>query len=255
MEYWLGEYDELAQDIESSGHESFALNVQRWLDLIDSHPLIAPHVASWEQRIDFPAWYDMAGETVGSFVGSGRLNWPRDALERLALHFGLMRAFASGEIEIYNFTSNFMYIDGNFDAQVLHVGSNLFHPFQRELRRTLQKLDLSQPPALDDATVPASDRVVRLDHNSEAYRKVVTALENLEAAIARLNDYPSPELKERQVAELSAGRRLLNASHARVAAVWAVLRSPLQSLVKLFAEKEVGHLADQVWKWLIQLLS
>jgi hypothetical protein len=181
--------------------------VQRWLTFIDDHPLVAPHIAAWERSVDFKTWWVAAQQTTGSMVGSGDLDWPNDVLQRLGLQIALHRAFASGEIQLPDFAINFFYTDGNFDAQVYNITAHMFRPFERELRRTLQKIDLTSEPQMDAASVLASDRVVRLDHNSAAYRDVIDALEKLEAAIAGLNDYPTADAKDRHVAELSAGRR------------------------------------------------
>jgi hypothetical protein len=130
----------------------------------------------------------------------------------------------------------------------------LFRPFERELRREIQKLDLSNPPASDDAYIPASDRVVTLDHNSKTYRDLIDILERIEIELAARNDHPDPALKERQVAEISAGRRMLRAAKVRAVAIYSVLSTPLIWIAKHFADKELGHLADQAWTWLTSLI-
>ena len=92
--------------------------------------------------------------------------------------------------------------------------------------------------------VPASDRVVNLNHNSESYAQTIAGLEKLEQAIERSNDYPDPEDKEQKLAELSAGRQLLKSVRVRVTAVLTVLRGPLLWLGKTFAGRIIGQLAD-----------
>ena len=111
---------------------------------------------------------------------------------------------------------------------------------------------------MDDAgadTAPASDRRVRLDHNSPPYIELIGALDRLTQAIAALNDYPDLDLKEQQQAELSAGKDLLKPLYARTRAIWGVLEAPLRWLMREFAGKEIGHLADAVWKFLTSLFS
>lgn len=246
---WLDEFNELSEDVESSNYQMFAVNVQRWLDFIDSHALVALHLAAWERRANFPAWYAALDPE------SGDLKWPSNSLERLGIHLGLLRTVGSGELRVYNFTLSFFYTQGDFNLQVHQFVQHVFRPFRRELSRTLQKIDLFEPPAVDEADIPASDRVVTLDHNSAPYRELIDALERLETAIARVNDYPAPEMQERQATEIAAGKRLLSAHRVRLSAVWAVLRVSLQWLIKQFAEKEIGHLADHAWTLLLKLFE
>lgn len=94
--------------------------------------------------------------------------------------------------------------------------------------------------------VPASDRIVTLDHNSATYRDAMAALETLENVLRGANDYPDPEEKERVVAEVSATRRLLQSVKVRVVAVASVLSVAALYLAKQFAGKAIGDAAQVV---------
>jgi hypothetical protein len=251
---WLDEYEELARDVVESNYQTFPLNVQRWLNLIDDHPLIAPRIAAWEQESDFKKWF-AAIPISGGPVGGNRLIWPVETRMRLGLQLGLFRGFGSGELDIAPFALHFFYIQGDFHAQVANITRHIFVPFARELRREIQKIPLTESLENGSGTVPASDRVVPLNHNSAAYKDLMGALEMLERAVRGLNDYPEPEIREQHAAELSAGRELLKPRYARVAAIWGVFRAPLRWLIKQFAEKEIGHIADTVWKLLVSLFG
>ena len=90
---------------------------------------------------------------------------------------------------------------------------------------------------LDD-DVPASDRVVSLDHNSKAYQGAVDAVDRVIEAIAGDNEYGSenPEEKEAVVGALGAARKLLDAVEVRISAVQTILLPPLQYIADNFSK-------------------
>lgn len=253
IESWLEEYDELARDVSESNYHTFPLNVQRWLDFIDANDVFAPQIAKWESDADFKHWFAAIPIDYGT-IGGTQLNWPRDTVTRLGLQIGLFRAFGSGEIDIAQFALHFMYVEGDFHVQVANITRRLFGPFARELRRAIQRLSLTKGADEEDENF-AEDRVIFLDHGGNPYKELVHALEELTGSLRRLNDYPLPDLKERHIAELSAGRELLKPDRARRGALWSTLRPPLLWLAKQFAGTEVGHVADIAWKWLAGLLG
>lgn len=56
---------------------------------------------------------------------------------------------------------------------------------------------------------------MRIDHNSPDYRASVEGLKKLEEKLRGLNDYPDPEDKEQQRAEIYAMRPLMSAVRVR----------------------------------------
>jgi len=106
-------------------------------------------------------------------------------------------------------------------------------------------LDPDRVEELEKASgsVPASDRVVTLDHNSGAYVEATDALQTLERALREANDYPEPEEREQHIAEVSATWRLLQSVRVRIVAVVAVAKAPLTFLIKKFADKAIGKAA------------
>jgi len=74
-------------------------------------------------------------------------------------------------------------------------------------------------------SLPASDRTVTLGHNSPEQQQVLEKIDNLVAAVQQASDFPGDsDDKELVVAELFAGRRLLQAANVRVAAVRETLQ-------------------------------
>jgi Asp-tRNA(Asn)/Glu-tRNA(Gln) amidotransferase C subunit len=80
----------------------------------------------------------------------------------------------------------------------------------------------AQDRSLSDI-IPASDRIVRLNHNSKSYQETMTSLNRLIEAVETTNEYDDAEDKDERLAELSAGRRLLEAVRVRSNVVWRLL--------------------------------
>ena len=96
--------------------------------------------------------------------------------------------------------------------------------------------------------IPAADRIVALNHNSQAYSQTMDELEKLIQSVRQINDYPDQEDKEQKIAELSAGQRLLSATRVRVGAVTATLEPALRWFIDKFSGAIVGQIAEMVWK-------
>lgn len=99
--------------------------------------------------------------------------------------------------------------------------------------------------------VPASDRVVSLGHNSgEALEKV----DQIIAAVQAANDLPGDEEdREQLIAELSAARRILEASKIRLQTLKSTLGPPLKWLAEKAAGSVVGKIASSAWDFFVSL--
>ncbi len=254
MDSWFAEYDELVAEVEASSYQTFSQHLQRWLDFIDEHPGIGPHIALWERSVEFGEWYTAALLTK-TMDDPGKLNWPRDEKKRIGLHFCLFRDLASDQLDVSEFADAFFIVPNDFDSHVARVADQVFRPFARELRRAVQRLGLTNQPGMDDANIPASDRVVTLNHNSAEYGELTEKLKSIGEKIGRLNDYPDPAAKDRHTAELSAAQRLLKSTTVRVAALMMVLVPTLKWLSITFAEGAIGDLAGQLLKLLGAVLG
>jgi hypothetical protein len=105
--------------------------------------------------------------------------------------------------------------------------------------------------------VPASDRVVGLDHNSPTYVAAVTAVDQLIVAVRESNAYreTEPDDQERRLAELEAGRRLLASKWLSLATVKAALIGTVTYLAAKFADAPIGEAASTAWTALKALLG
>lgn len=102
--------------------------------------------------------------------------------------------------------------------------------------------------------IPASDRTVSLGHNSPEQVEAVAKIDELIAAIEKANDFPGDDLDKQQiVAELSAGRRLLQATKLRIGALKETIAPALKFMMEKAAGSIVGKLANSAWDFFVGL--
>ncbi|MHA0336729.1 hypothetical protein [Sphingomonas aquatilis] len=105
--------------------------------------------------------------------------------------------------------------------------------------------------------VPASDRVVGLDHNAPAYLEAMMALDALIVVVRESNSYREMNEadQERRVAELEAGRTLLRSRTVSLKMVKAALWSTLAYLALKFVDAPIGEASTLAWNALKHLLG
>jgi hypothetical protein len=172
-------------------------------------------------------------------VGSGNLAWAQDRTERLGQKFALFRHFANRENAYIEFCQKFMYAGRRFDDMIAEINEQLFNPFARDTLKELFKHSSLETKSLD---IPASDRVVPVDHNSPEYQQVDTNLATLEEHLRGSNSLAedSPSERDQVLAELSATRRLLKAAQVRIGLLKQLLTPAVQWIAKKSAEHTVG---------------
>jgi hypothetical protein len=140
-----------------------------------------------------------------------------------------------------DFVGFYMYFFGGstrYDHMIQEIVAQIFDPMARDLRAYLYRRISAVADDLSEA--PASDRTVPLTHNSPEYIEAIESLKKLESTVAVTNDYEDFNDKEQRMAELSAGRRLLEAPQVRADALKAVLYKGLLYLAKKFADHAIG---------------
>lgn len=212
-------YDDLTDEVERSRYTFLTDHLRNWFEALDETATVSTVVARLQDGQNFDEWLGERKNSVKGMVGSGDLVWPAGKDKRFGMKLLLFRKIATGELDAMDFCSHFLWIANDYESNSSALVEQLFSPTARELRRYLEKVVGEQPE------IPASDRAVRLDHNSAAYKEAMDALETLERVLKEANDYPGePEEQEQRVAEISAVRRLLQAPWVRV--------EPLVALVK-----------------------
>lgn len=250
---FLEDYDAATEDVLRSNYRNYPDNLQRWFYVVDNDSVPGRVVSDLENSVDAQKWFDdtMAATRTNR---QGELNWPLKLSERLGIQLSLFRSFAERKIDAAQFGFPFFRRQGDdFHAVVRNINDQVFLPLARDLRR--YSLRVAMPAADQQGEIPASDRIVRLDHNSPSYQEAIEAVDRLEELVRQTNDYDDTEDKGQRVAELSAGRRLLQAVQVRVVAVAQVLAAPIRALTTRFATGLINQAAHDLWDKLTTLLG
>lgn len=179
----LRDFQDYADDVSRSRYRTFADSMRRFTStLVSTTPL--GDVVGQLPPVDFDAWYAAQRATVGGMVGSGVLRWPDNGSERLSLQVELMRRMASGELDILNFTTDFMWAGNNINDNVAEFVQQVFRPFVRDFLRFAHDTisfenGLRQPDAtLQLEAVMADDLTLFISHNARdaAIAKALIAL-------------------------------------------------------------------------------
>lgn len=230
FEDFSSEYQDRVDDVLRSSHRNFSLRLRDWLDLLDGSSVSKPAIDTLTRGFDFAPWYAAGAETVGSMVGSGRLEWSRDRQERLAQYLGLARHLASDEDAYADFSSQFLWAGKRLDDNVSKINNEIITPFARDLLKHIEKSRLAADRA------PASDRLVPLDHNSSGVAKLNERLEEVETRMRESNSLKLDDEYDRNLAEVGAARRLMSATKVRLSALEALLVPALKWLGAKTAE-------------------
>jgi hypothetical protein len=144
---------------------------------------------------------------------------------------------------------------GSLVSKYEQVGNQFLH--NAIAKFSSDDFDISRPQ-LDqpEAQIPAADRIVSLNDNSEVRDELLGRLDELVSLVHGDNDEDQklPE-RERVIAELRAGKELLKAPTVRVKAIWAVLGTALAWLSAEFAGGLIGELAGLLFEALKPLLG
>lgn len=241
----LSEYDDLADDAARSKHEFFRSNLQRWFRYVDNTPELSRFMEQIEGSIDFEEW-TRDGLVKQSGVGNGKIVLPEDEVQRLGALTGLFRSLTEDDDAAWRFASEFISYENNLDVMISELVDQLYEPYVRDLRRQFRRMVNSS----EAGTIPASDRVVTLNHNEQPYQDVIQAIDKLSEALRQANDYDDPDDKAQREAELAAGKELLKAPRVREDGLLSVLGKALRYLWTKFRDNAVGQAA----KWTIEKL-
>lgn len=243
-------FDDLTDEVERARYQFFPDHLRNWFEQIDETPGVNAIIQRLEAGLDFPTWLKEQEKSVSSMAGSGKLRFPEDKEKELGMKLLLFREFANGRAQAFQFAHRFVYTKGDMNALTGEVVSQLFSPMARSLRRLLEREFTER----EDGTVPASDRVVKLDHNSQAYKDAIRALETLERVIRQSNEYDDPAAKEQHAAEVKAGKTLLEGLQVRASALWDLIRNPTAYVAKKFGDSMIGKAAAAAWEAVSKLI-
>lgn len=227
----IQDFDDACSDVLAANYRTFEHCLNRWFEVVDSEPLNTT-IRSIQSLCDYDTWKDHAFPERKS---QGALNLPRGRSEQLCVLLGLFRSFDSGDIGYDDFYLRYGGNSTRYDDMIYEITSQYFAPMSRDLRKLLIRSATTPEPA----PAPASDRIVTIDHNSPHYQEAVTSLERTIETISGSNIISGDE-KEAVLAELSAGRRLLDFTKSTWAACKTLLIDGLKYVLRKFGEGAVA---------------
>ena len=244
LDRFFAEYDEIAHRLSMARERDFARILRSWFACLEGAPEIVVREIHHLEALQ--TWDIVASQVMKpprDMVGSGELDWPDDKLERLGGQLLLLRKLASEEIKVMQFSFNYFYSgDNNINSNVNEMASLFFLPHTEELRRRLE--DICDDILDTDFHVPASDRVVTLNHNVESFNQAISALEETLHHLQE-NNAIDPNDKTRITIELNSGLEMMKAPKTRIEAAGVVLLGALKWLVDKFSSAIVGLAAGK----------
>ena len=254
LEEFDQDYYDLVEDIYSAGYNTYEAKLGDFFNFIDDSTVSSSTVKSLETGVNFGEWYEEAKNTVKSMVGSGKLNWSKNRTDRLGQYISLFRYFSAESGAFIDFSSKFLFAGSNFDDIIQKINSEYFESFTRDL---LKKIHRDAESTQVKEKIPASDRIVVIDHNSLPYLELSEKLASVEEGVAQSNELSAqnPDEVIRIVSEISAGRRLLKSARMRLEAIISVLVSALKWVVAHAIEGTVGALATAALLTLANVLG
>lgn len=251
VDEFFDDFDHYTREVSLARHQDFSRVLRQWFQTFEvaREPLLSR--IRWLRDLlpEGKLENDIIVQGRG-MAGSGKLNWPDNLEHRLSGQLQLLETLTEREDSAWQFARGF-FPGGSRDlnSMLAQLVRHLFEPHARELRRYLER-NADKPVIETQADeIPASNRIVRIDHNSQGYSDADGALTDVETKLQQVNE-GDPDDKERAIAEISASRRLLQATKVRVGALAALLGTTLIWIASQFAETAVGKAAE----WAIQKL-
>lgn len=135
LEKVIEDYDDLVGNLLSSNHSTFESRLKQFFAFVDADPVKS--VMDTLPDVDFDEWYKSAKSTVGSFVGSGNLDWPTDLKENTSMHVSLLRKISEGQFSVPDFCVDFLYSENNFNVMVMDFNEQIVSPVTSDIRKMI----------------------------------------------------------------------------------------------------------------------
>lgn len=229
--FFLEELIEIKMMATNADHQEIQRVLQRWFYTIERAPdNILAIVGEITATTSLQAVNDNMVR-IQNGIGNSQFVWPLTREERLGgQHFFLQEA-SNENFEFTAFLVGFYYVQhGNLNDSNDQFVKTFFSTYARELTRYLEM-------RLNGDPVPASDRIVAIDHNSKEFSAIEAGLDDVERALAGNNSIEDKKLTQ---AELAAGRKIIEAPKARVILVRKLLIDPLVHISKVGRDTALG---------------
>lgn len=244
-EEFFEEYDELSLFVEKSDYMQFKRNLQRWYDHVKESGV--GNISSTIERLlekamNISDTQNIFIEEEGGLMGSNYIDWPRDRDLRLGAQLQFVETLLKPNSDPTDFALNFFYSGTKYNDCVKKMSDQFFTPFQKELRRELKKTF-----STFIGNIPASDRIVSVDHNAPEYKKITEGVSTLEQQID-ISNYIQDVDKDRLQSELKASKEVLSSKTIRLSVIKTLLIGSLSYIIVKFGDAALGQLAEKVLK-------
>ena len=149
--------DELTNDVLSARYPFITERLALWIENLDETPEASAVVIRLQDGLSFEPWY----HEVENSVGSATLAWPKGRRRALGMKVLLFRGVAAEEPDIAEIGHTFIYVGNNINDNA-QAAPFTFRPFACDLIRLLE-----DEMTLPEQQIPASDRIVALNHNQK----------------------------------------------------------------------------------------
>jgi hypothetical protein len=222
--FFLEELSELEMMATNADHQGIQSFLQRWFYTIERAP---DNILAIVGEIRATTSLQAVNENmvrIQNGIGNNQFVWPLSREERLGGQHFFLEAASNENFEFTDFLVRFYRVQhGDLNDSSDQFVTRFFSTYARELTRYLEM-------RLNGDPVPASDRIVAIDHNSKEFSAIEVGLEEVETALAASNSIKDKELIQ---AELAAGRKIIEAPLARVTWVRKLLVDPLVHISKI----------------------
>lgn len=228
---FLEELEDIERLTINATFEDMPRILQRWFYTLDRSPdLISSIIDDLEGESNFEKVND-ENIVIQNGMGNNKFNWPLGKEERLGAQLIFLRAASQPTYDFFGFLTSFYYEShGNLNDANYNFTNRLFEPHVREFIRYVEM-------RLDDQSIPASDRIVTIDHNSKDFITIRKDFDAVETAVAQSNSLENREMIQ---AELAAGKAVIEAPKARRSIVKSVVIAPLKYLSKAVADNALS---------------
>ena len=179
-------------DLRRTDYPSFERHIQKLARLLRA-PGLSEISDELTKDIDLDAWLKAGEATIGSMVGSGRLDWPADQKQELGTVVKLIdRCAENPEWAIHDLAFNFFYAGTELAANARHLAEQIFVPFARDYIEYVSSITTpGKDAALPEGTASSKKVFLVHGHDVAARESVARFLEKLDLKPIILHDQPS----------------------------------------------------------------
>lgn len=185
----LGRLRDTVSDLRRADYQTFDRHAEKLARLLGDDAL-ASIVAELTKDLSLESWLEAGEATQGGMVGSARLSWPESEEQQLGLVILLARRFAGDSRQALNFAHQFYYNGSKVTANLQHMVSQVFVPFERDFAAYVMRetgANLSGEAVAEQKKYPRRVFIVH-GHDGEAREAVARFMELLQFDVVILHE-------------------------------------------------------------------